>query len=122
MLIFPCPVCGTPMQNHVETSKDDCGEKIVWSYQCPRCSSATINPTNWIYAEHYLGSDGSDIPRNRADIDEICELRDRVENLTLYLREALALCPDELAVLDEWHPGLPGYAPPQGCKSCKIDD
>ncbi len=38
------------------------------------------------------------------------------------LQEAFALCPDELAVLDEWHPGLPGYAPPQECKSCKIDD
>lgn len=63
-----------------------------------------------------------DAKHNPADIDEICALRARVENLTLYLQEAFALCPDELAVLEEWHPGLPGYAPPQGCKSCKIDD
>lgn len=111
MLIFPCPECGTPMQNHVETSKDDCGEKIVWSYQCPTCSSTTINPTNWIYAEHYLGSDGSDILRNRADIDEICELRDRVENLTLYLQEAFDTDVQLYDWLDKRHPGLPGYAP-----------
>ena len=63
-----------------------------------------------------------DAEHNPADIDEICALHARVENLTLYLQEAFALCPDDLAVLDEWHPGLPGYAPPQGCKSCKIDD
>lgn len=63
-----------------------------------------------------------DVKHNPADIDEICALRARVENLTLYLQEAFAICPDELAVLDEWHPGLPGYAPPQECKSCKIDD
>ena len=77
--------------------------------------------------EHIDGSGGKELeidelPHNTADIDEICALRGRVENLTLYLQEAFALCPDELAVLDEWHLGLPGYAPPKECKSCKIDD
>lgn len=63
-----------------------------------------------------------DAKHNPDDVSEICELKDRVENLTLYLQEAFAICPDELAVLDERHPGLPGYAPPRECKSCKIDD
>lgn len=45
------------------------------------------------------------------DVNEICELKDRVENLTLYLQEAFALCPDDLEVLNDWHPGLPGYTP-----------
>lgn len=111
MLIFPCPECGAPMQNHTETSKDSCGEKIVWAYQCPRCSSITINPTKWVYAEHYLGSDVSDIPHNHIDIDEICELRDRVENLTLYLKEVFDTDIQLYDWLDKRHPGLPGYAP-----------
>ena len=77
--------------------------------------------------EHIDGSGGEEretdeLPHNPTDIDEICALRARVENLTLYLQEAIALCPDELAVLDEWHPGLPGYAPQPECESCKIDD
>lgn len=75
--------------------------------------------------EHIDGSGGKELeidelPHNTADIDEICALRGRVENLTLYLQEAFAICPYELAVLDERHPGLPGYAPPQECKSCTI--
>ena len=45
------------------------------------------------------------------DVNEICELKNQVENLTLYLQEALALCPDDLEVLNDWHPGLPGYTP-----------
>lgn len=36
---------------------------------------------------------------------------DQVHNLTLYLKEAFELCPDDLEVLNDWHPGLPGYAP-----------
>ena len=63
-----------------------------------------------------------ELPHNPDDIDEICALRARVENLTLYLQEAFALCNDDLEVLNDWHPGLPGYAPPQECKRCKIDD
>lgn len=46
-----------------------------------------------------------------ANADEICALRDQVHNLTLYLKEAFKLCPDDLEVLNDWHPGLPGYAP-----------
>ena len=48
---------------------------------------------------------------HKKTVDEICELRDRVENLTLYLQEAFALCPDDLEVMNDWHPGLPGYTP-----------
>ena len=44
-------------------------------------------------------------------VDESCELKNQVENLTLYLQEAFALCPDDLEVLNDWHPGLPGYTP-----------
>nr|DAI02046.1 MAG TPA: hypothetical protein [Bacteriophage sp.] len=46
-----------------------------------------------------------------SNIDELCALRDQVYNLTLYLKEAFELCPDDLEVLNDWHPGLPGYAP-----------
>ena len=48
---------------------------------------------------------------NRADIDEICELRDRVENLTLYLKEVFDTDIQLYDWLDKQHPGLPGYAP-----------
>lgn len=48
---------------------------------------------------------------HKKTVAEVCELRDQVHNLTLYLTEALALCPEDLKVLEEWHPGLPGYAP-----------
>lgn len=48
---------------------------------------------------------------NPADIDEICALRGRVENLTLYLSEIFALNRPMKVVLSDRHPGLPGYAP-----------
>lgn len=32
---------------------------------------------------------------------EVCALRDQVHNLTLYLTEALALCPEDLKVLED---------------------
>nr|DAU37865.1 MAG TPA: hypothetical protein [Caudoviricetes sp.] len=53
---------------------------------------------------------------------EVCALRDQVHNLALYLTEALALCPEELKVLEEWHPGLPGYAPEpeEACAACRV--
>lgn len=48
---------------------------------------------------------------HKETVAEVCALRDQVHNLTLYLTEALALCPEDLKVLEDWHPGLPGYAP-----------
>ena len=48
---------------------------------------------------------------HKKTVAEVCALRDQVHNLTLYLQEAFALCPDDLEVLNDWHPGLPGYAP-----------
>ena len=55
-------------------------------------------------------------------VAEVCELRDQVHNLTLYLTEALALCPEDLKVLEDWHPGLPGYAPEpeEACAACRV--
>lgn len=51
---------------------------------------------------------------HKKTVAEVCGLRDQVHNLTLYLTEALALCPEDLKVLEDWHPGLPGYAPENG--------
>ena len=48
---------------------------------------------------------------HKKTVAEVCALRDQVHNLTLYLKEAFELCPDDLEVLNDWHPGLPGYAP-----------
>lgn len=55
-------------------------------------------------------------------VAEVCALRDQVHNLTLYLTEALALCPEDLEVLEDWHPGLPGYAPEpeEACAACRV--
>lgn len=34
----------------------------------------------------------------------------------------LALCPEDLKVLEDWHPGLPGYAPEpeEACAACRV--
>lgn len=69
------------------------------------------------------GTGGVNIPDTAlANADEICGLRDQVHNLTLYLTEALALCPEDLKVLEDWHPGLPGYAPEpeEACAACRV--
>ena len=59
---------------------------------------------------------------HKETVAEVCALRDQVHNLTLYLTEALALCPDDLEVLADWHPGLPGYAPEpeEACAACRV--
>lgn len=59
---------------------------------------------------------------HKKTVAEVCELRDQVHNLTLYLTEALALCPGDLKVLEDWHPGLPGYAsePEEACAACRV--
>lgn len=59
---------------------------------------------------------------HKKTVAEVCELRDQVHNLTLYLTEALALCPEDLKVLEDWHPGLPGYAPEpeEACAACRV--
>lgn len=67
---------------------------------------------NCVCCKYQDGTGGVNIPDAAlANADEICALRDQVENLTLYLKEAFELCPDDLEVLNDWHPGLPGYAP-----------
>lgn len=60
---------------------------------------------------------------HKKTVAEVCELRDQVHNLTLYLTEALALCPEDLKVLEDWHPGLPGYAPEseEACAACRVE-
>jgi len=59
---------------------------------------------------------------HKKTVAEVCALRDQVHNLTLYLTEALALCPEDLKVLEDWHPGLPGYAPEpeEACAACRV--
>lgn len=52
-----------------------------------------------------------DVKHNPDDINEICELRDRVENLTLYLKEVFDTDIQLYDFLGKRHPGLPGYAP-----------
>ena len=44
-------------------------------------------------------------------VDEICELKDRVQNLTLDRQEGLDTDSQLYDWLDKRHPGLPGYAP-----------
>lgn len=59
---------------------------------------------------------------HKETVAEVCALRDQVHNLMLYLTEALALCPEALKVLEDWHPGLPGYAPEpeEACAACRV--
>ena len=77
----------------------------AWWYEC-NCGAATPIVGNeekaiTVALNHH----------NRADVDEICELRDRVENLTLYLQEVFDTDIQLYDWLDKRHPGLPGYAP-----------
>lgn len=78
---------------------------------------------NCVCCKYQDGTGGVNIPDTAlANADEICALHDQVHNLTLYLTEALALCPEDLKVLEEWHPGLPGYAPEpeEACAACRV--
>ena len=61
---------------------------------------------------------------HKKTVAEVCELRDQVHNLTLYLTEALALCTEDLKVLEDGHPGLPGYAPEpeEACAACRVEE
>lgn len=94
-----CPYCGAIMLQH-------CNGYGAWWYECNGCGATTAIVGNEKLAK-MIALDY----HNRADTDEICKLKDTVENLTLYLKEAFKLCPDDLEVLNDWHPGLPGYAP-----------
>ena len=60
---------------------------------------------------------------HKETVAEVCALRDQVHNLTLYLTEALALYPEAIKVLEDWHPGLPGYAPEpeEACAACRVE-
>ena len=80
---------------------------------------------NCVCCKYQDGTGGVNIPDTAlANADEICALRDQVHNLTLYLTEALALCPEDLKVLEEWHHGLPGYAPePEAAyAACRVEE
>ena len=74
------------------------------------------NPKAEISDEHQLCRVAADLlerdaKHNPYDVSEICELRDRVENLTLYLQEVFDTDIQLYDWLDKRHPGLPGYAP-----------
>ncbi len=73
---------------------------------CEKCAPYCGDCIYW----DFTGGEYRDVYIPTKD-DQICALRDQVHNLTLYLKEAFALCPDDLEVLNDWHPGLPGYAP-----------
>ena len=94
-----CPYCGAIMLKH----SNGYG---AWWYECNTCGATTSIVGNEEAAKMVaMGY------HNREDTAEVCALRDQVDNLTLYLKEAFELCPDDLEVLNDWHPGLPGYAP-----------
>lgn len=93
-----CPYCKNPMWKHTNGYG-------AWWYEC-NCGAATPIVGN----EEKARTIALDY-HNRADVDEICELKDRVENLTLYLKEAFDTDVQLYDWLDKRHPGLPGYAP-----------
>ena len=94
-----CPYCGAIMLQH------DNGYGAWW-YECNECGATTAIVGNEKVAK-MVASDY----HNRKDTDEICALRDQVENLTLYLTEIFALNRPMKVVISDRHPGLPGYAP-----------
>ena len=57
---------------------------------------------------------------HKKTVAEVCELRDQVENLTLYLSEIFALNRPMKVVISDRHPGLPGYAPEKGKSADQI--
>lgn len=93
-----CPYCGMLMIKY----SNGYG---AWWYEC-NCGAATPIVGN----EEKARTVALDY-HNRADVDEICELKDRVENLTLYLKEVFDTDIQLYDLLDKRHPGLPGYAP-----------
>lgn len=94
-----CPYCGAIMLQH-------CNGYGAWWYECNECGAATAIVGNEKVAK-MIAMDY----HNRADTDEICELKDKVENLTLYLKEVFDTDIQLYDWLDKRHPGLPGYTP-----------
>lgn len=95
-----CPYCGKPMKKY-----KNCPNAWRW-FECVSCAVSTP------IAEHEEKARKIALNyHNRADIDEICELKDSVENLTLYLKEVFDTDVQLYDWLDKRHPELPGYAP-----------
>lgn len=101
-------------------------EKKLMEKQVEAVKAADVMPTMTAFHERCMELE---IERrillediHKETIAEVCALRDQVHNLTLYLTEAIALCPDDLKVLEDWHPGLPGYAPEpeEACAACRV--
>lgn len=93
-----CPYCGLLMRKYNN------GYGALW-YEC-HCGATTPIVGNKEKARTVALNYHS-----RTDVDEICELKDRVENLTLYLQEVFDTDIQLYDWLDKRHPGLPGYAP-----------
>lgn len=93
-------------------------EKNLLEKQVEAVKAADVMPTMTAFHERCMEMEiGRRITLEREHkktVAEVCALRDQVHNLTLYLTEALALCTEDLKVLEDWHPGLPGYAPENG--------
>lgn len=102
-------------------------EKELLKKQAETVKAADVMPTLAAYHDHCMELE---IERrilleqiHKKTVAEVCELRDQVHNLTLYLTEAIALCSEDLKVLEDWHPGLPGYAPEpeEACAACRVE-
>lgn len=92
----------------------ECNEKCPYWMESDKFDRG--NPKAEISDEHKLCRVAADllerdVKHNPDDVSEICELKDRVENLTLYLQEVFDTDIQLYDWLDKRHPGLPGYAP-----------
>ena len=93
---------------------DECNEKCPYWTEIDKYD--IDNPNAEISDVHQLCRAAADMleqdaKHNPDDVSEICELKDRVENLTLYLQEVFDTDIQLYDWLDKRHPGLPGYAP-----------
>ena len=93
---------------------DECNEKCPYWMEIDKYD--IDNPNAEISDVHQLCRAAADMleqdaKHNPDDVSEICELKDRVENLTLYLQEVFDTDIQLYDWLDKRHPGLPGYAP-----------
>ena len=84
---------------------------IVDDDECKAAQRALYPIANQFHRVDECGRPPLEGSVNHDDVSEICELKDRVENLTLYLQEVFDTDIQLYDWLDKRHPGLPGYAP-----------
>ena len=102
-----CPNC--PLYDYPNTVGDYCDKRLM------KLAATAISEDERVVSD--LADDFArcllerNAKHNPDDVSEICELKDRVENLTLYLQEVFDTDIQLYDWLDKRHPGLPGYAP-----------